>query len=200
LAITVRAPQFQPLEPAMSSSANGTRTTRLGAWLFLITAAMFALSFAAVPFYRIFCQATGYNGTTQRAAAASTQVLGRAITVRFDSNTSSALDWDFQPEQREMRLKIGENALALFRATNRSSYPLTGTATFNVTPEIAGAYFDKVQCFCFTEQTLAPGQSVELPVSFFIDPAILDSPEARNVDEITLSYTFFKVKTGKPAT
>lgn len=178
---------------------RNVRRNRLGAWLFLIPVAMLGLSFAAVPFYRIFCQATGYNGATQRAASASTRVLDRYVTVRFDTNISPTLDWDFQPEQREMRLKIGQNALAFFRVTNRSDHALTGTATFNVTPAAVGGYFDKVQCFCFTRQTLAPGQSAELPVSFFVDPAIINDTDARDFTEITLSYTFFKAKDTKPS-
>ncbi|MEJ2228592.1 MAG: cytochrome c oxidase assembly protein [Alphaproteobacteria bacterium] len=172
---------------------------RFGLWLFLLPVAMLGLSFAAVPFYRMFCQVTGYNGTTQRAAAAPTRVLDRTVTVRFDANISPALDWDFQPEQREIRLKIGENKLAFFRAINRSDKPLTGTATFNVTPEAVGGYFNKIQCFCFTRQTLAPGETAEMPVSFFIDPAIMDDPDARDFTEITLSYTFFKAKDKKTA-
>lgn len=183
-----------------TSGNNGNaHTKRFGVWLFLLPVAMLGLSFAAVPFYRMFCQVTGYNGTTQRAAAAPARVIDRYVTVRFDSNISPALNWEFQPEQREIRLKIGENKLAFYRATNRSDKPLTGTATFNVTPEAVGGYFDKIQCFCFTEQTLAPGETAEMPVSFFIDPAIMDDPDARDFTEITLSYTFFKVKDGKPA-
>lgn len=165
---------------------------RIAAALCVLTAVMVGLSFAAVPLYRMFCQATGYDGTPRRVGAASTRMIDREITVRFDANTSSALDWKFQPAQREMRLKIGENALAFFTAANRSAKPLTGTATFNVTPEIAASYFNKVECFCFTEQRLAPGQMADLPVSFFIDPAIADDPDAKDVGEITLSYTFFK--------
>lgn len=180
-------------------SNRTARVTRLGTWLFLVPAVMLGLSFAAVPFYRLFCQVTGYNGTPQRALASSTRVIDRVLTVRFDSNVSSTLDWEFQPEQRQMRLKIGENALAFYRVTNRTDHTLTGTATFNVTPEAAGGYFDKVQCFCFTEQTLAPGETAQLPVSFFVDPAIMNDPNARNIGEITLSYTFFKAKGGNPA-
>jgi cytochrome c oxidase assembly protein subunit 11 len=160
--------------------------------LVAVVAGMTALSFAAVPLYRIFCAQTGYGGATKRAVAASHDVRDRQITVRFDANISSALNWDFAPEQREVTLKMGENSLALFRATNKSSQALTGTATFNVTPEIAGSYFNKVQCFCFTEQTLAPGQSADFPVSFFVDPAMLEDPDAKNIEEITLSYTFFR--------
>lgn len=172
---------------------------RLGMWLFLLPVAMLGLSFAAVPFYRVFCQVTGYGGTPQRARVASDRILDRMITVRFDSNVSPTLDWEFQPVTREMQVRIGENALAFFRATNRSNHPLTGTATFNVTPETAGGYFDKVQCFCFVEQTLQPGETVEMPVSFFVDPAIMNDTNTKALSEITLSYTFFKAKNGGPA-
>jgi cytochrome c oxidase assembly protein subunit 11 len=137
---------------------------------------------------------TGYGGTTQRAEAGATQILDREITIRFDSNVSSELGWDFKPVEQMIRLKIGESRLAFFQAANRTSAPLTGTSTFNVTPEIAGSYFNKLECFCFTEQTLQAGQAVDMPVEFFIDPAIADDPDARNIQEITLSYTFFKVK------
>jgi cytochrome c oxidase assembly protein subunit 11 len=168
--------------------------------LVLVVAGMTGLSFASVPLYRLFCATTGYGGTTQRVAAPSGAVGEETITVRFDANTSAALKWDFQPEQREITLKVGENSLAFYRAVNRSNTPLTGSATFNVTPEIAGSYFNKVECFCFTEQTLAPGQSADFPVSFFVDPAILADPDAKNLKEITLSYTFFRVnKDGESA-
>jgi cytochrome c oxidase assembly protein subunit 11 len=155
---------------------------------------MVGTSFAAVPLYRMFCQVTGYGGTTQRAKAPSSAVIDRTMTVRFDSNISSSLDWSFRPVQREVQLKLGENSLAFYRAVNRSDKNLTGSATFNVTPEIAGSYFNKIECFCFTEQTLAAGQEVDMPVSFFIDPAILNDPDAKHIEEITLSYTFFKVE------
>jgi cytochrome c oxidase assembly protein subunit 11 len=168
--------------------------------LVLLVVAMAGLSYAAVPLYRMFCEASGYGGATRRAAASSQMAVDRQITVRFDATTSSELNWDFRPEQREVTLKIGENGLAFYRAVNKSSAPLTGTATFNVTPEIAGSYFNKVQCFCFTEQTLAPGQTADFPVSFFIDPAMLNDPDAKNVQEITLSYTFFRVNKGGAST
>ena len=164
--------------------------------LVLLVVAMAGLSYASVPLYRMFCEATGYGGATRRAAAGSHMAVDRRITVRFDATTSSELNWDFRPEQREVTLNVGENSLAFYRAVNKSGAPLTGTATFNVTPEIAGSYFNKVQCFCFTEQTLAPGQTADFPVSFFIDPAMLNDPDAKNVQEITLSYTFFRVNKG----
>jgi cytochrome c oxidase assembly protein subunit 11 len=170
---------------------------RTAFWLSLAAVGMLGLSYAVVPLYQRFCSATGFGGATQRASGPSRDVVDRQITVRFDTNTSSALNWDFRPEQRQVTLKIGENKLAMFRATNKAQTPLTGAATFNVTPEIAGSYFDKVQCFCFTEQTLQPGQTAEFPVSFFIDPAILNDPDAKNIEEITLSYTFFRANKDK---
>jgi cytochrome c oxidase assembly protein subunit 11 len=174
---------------------------RLAFALLGVAAFMVGLSFAAVPLYRIFCQVTGYGGTTQRAEAPSGTVLDRAMTVRFDASTSSELDWSFQPVKRKIALKVGENVLAFYKAVNLSDETLTGTASFNVTPEIAGSYFIKVACFCFTEQTLQPHQSVDMPVSFYIDPAIVDDPDARRIEEITLSYTFFRTEpTDKAAT
>jgi cytochrome c oxidase assembly protein subunit 11 len=154
---------------------------------------MTGLSFAAVPLYDLFCRATGYGGTPARAAAApaASQIAGRTMTIRFDSNVDPKLGWSFQPVRRAMTVKIGENKLAFFRARNEEGVPVTGHATFNVTPEKAAIYFAKIQCFCFTEQRLEPGQTVEMPVSFFVDPAILEDPNVRDVSEITLSYTFY---------
>jgi cytochrome c oxidase assembly protein subunit 11 len=157
-----------------------------------LVAAMVGLSFAAVPLYRIFCQATGYNGTPQRADKGADQVLDRTITVRFDGNVDPALPWRFAPEQRTMEVKIGETALAFFKATNETKGPVTGTAVFNVTPEQVGLYFTKIQCFCFTEQTLAAGASADMPVTFFVDPKIVEDEDTKNITEITLSYTFYR--------
>ncbi len=178
-----------------SAKQGSDANRRIAFRLLTLVAVMIGLTFAAVPLYQLFCQVTGYGGTTQRADAPSTQATDRVISVRFDANTSSRLEWSFRPVENRIALKIGENRLAFYKAANRSDTPLTGTATFNVTPELAGAYFNKVDCFCFIEQTLGPGQEVDMPVSFFIDPAILDDPDARNIEEITLSYTFFKVET-----
>lgn len=161
---------------------------------FALVCVMVGLSFAAVPLYRVFCQVTGYGGTTKRVEANTGPVLDQRITVRFDSNTSGGLPWDFRPAEHTVELKIGENKLAFYRATNTSDKTVRGTATFNVTPEIAGSYFNKVSCFCFTEQTLKAGETVDMPVSFFIDPAIVDDADARGISEITLSYTFFPIK------
>ena len=159
--------------------------------LLLVVGGMTGLSFAAVPLYDMFCRVTGYGGTTQVADAGASKVLDRKITIRFDANISPKLDWRFKPAQTSMEVKIGESALAVYEAHNPTDKPLSGTATYNVTPEIAGYYFSKVQCFCFTEQTLAPGRRMDMPVSFFVNPAIMDDPEAREIEEITLSYTFF---------
>lgn len=158
-----------------------------------VVAGMLGLSFAAVPLYKIFCQVTGFGGTTQRAETSPDRILDRKIKVRFDANLARGMGWKFQPAQTMIELKIGETALAFYEASNTSSKPVRGTATFNVTPEAAGSYFSKIECFCFTEQLLEPGQSADMPVTFFIDPEIVDDPDARNITEITLSYTFFPV-------
>jgi cytochrome c oxidase assembly protein subunit 11 len=157
----------------------------------VFVAGMVGMSFAAVPLYRIFCQATGYDGTPRRAEAAPGHTLDRTITVRFDGNIANGLAWSFRPKQREVKVHVGEVVQVAFIAENRGTATATGTATFNVTPETVGAYFNKIACFCFTEQTLAAGQTAEMPVQFFIDPAIADAKELNYVDTVTLSYTFF---------
>lgn len=161
----------------------------------LLALAMLALGFAAVPLYRLFCQVTGFNGTTQRAnAAAAVPVAdGYTMSIRFDSNVSSALPWKFYPEHPTDKVTIGARDMAIFIAKNLSDKPVTGTATFNVTPSQAGAYFTKIQCFCFTQQTLQPGQEVRMPVLFYVDPKILKDPDNKDTQEITLSYTFYPV-------
>jgi cytochrome c oxidase assembly protein subunit 11 len=156
-----------------------------------LVAAMVGLSFAAVPLYRMFCQATGYGGVPQKAEMAPDEVLDRTITVRFDANVARGLPWKFAPVQRVIEVKIGETALAFFRASNSSDKPVTGTAGFNVAPDIAGRYFTKIECFCFTKQRLAAGESIEMPVTFFVDPKIVDDEGTKNLSEITLSYTFY---------
>ncbi len=152
---------------------------------------MVGLSFAAVPLYQLFCQVTGYGGTTQLAEAAPAVVAERTITVRFNADTGPDLPWRFQPVQREMTVHLGESAIAYFVDENTSSRPVLGSATFNVTPQKVGIYFKKIDCFCFTEQFLGAGERAELPVTFFVDPAILDDRNTREVTAITLSYTFF---------
>jgi cytochrome c oxidase assembly protein subunit 11 len=153
--------------------------------------AMVGLAYASVPIYRLFCQATGFGGTTQRAEQAPARPGDQMVTVRFDSNISSGLPWSFTPIQLEQKVKLGEQTMAYYRVTNTSKRETTGTAVFNVTPPQAGAYFDKIQCFCFTRQTLKPGETAELPVVYFVDPALADDPEVKKVNTITLSYTFY---------
>jgi len=156
---------------------------------------MVGMAYAAVPLYRIFCQVTGYGGATQISEENSEVVLSKTINVRFDGNMSKKLDWSFKPAQRQITLKIGETRLAIYKAKNLGTTRTSGTATFNVTPVAAGAYFDKIACFCFTKQTLEPGESVDMPVSFFIDPDIVNDKDLDGVSTITLSYTFFPAKT-----
>lgn len=174
-----------------------------GSWIplacTLCVAGMVGLAYASVPLYSLFCQVTGFGGTTRSADQGADRVLDRSVTVRFDANTSRDMPWRFRPAQGEVRIKVGETGLAFFEATNTTKRTLTGTATFNVTPPQAGAYFNKLECFCFTEQTLQPGETVEMPVSFFIDPEMVKDRSARSITQVTLSYTFFPVAEEKRA-
>ncbi|MCW2393950.1 MULTISPECIES: cytochrome c oxidase assembly protein [unclassified Sphingobium] len=166
----------------------------------LVAVAMLGLGFAAVPLYRLFCQVTGFGGTTQRvdaaeaAQAVSLQTQGRQLSIRFDSNIGGGIPWEFYPEKRRVTVGVGGKSMAIFIAKNTSNKPVTGRAVFNVTPEYVGKYFSKVQCFCFTEQTLQPGQQVRMPVLFYVDKAFLDDSDGKDVQEITLSYTFYPVE------
>ena len=184
---------------AITADATARRHTRTAVACLGVFALMLGASFAAVPLYRMFCQVTGYGGTTQRAVKPSENVLEREVVIRFDANVSRGLTWDFAPEVRTVKTRIGENTLAFYRATNTSDRQMTGTASFNVTPEIAGAYFNKIECFCFTEQTLKPGESIEMPLTFFVDPAIMQNAQAARIDHITLSYTFHPTEPTAPA-
>ena len=159
---------------------------------------MVGLSYASVPLYALFCQATGFGGTIQRATTAPDSAIERTMTIRFDANMAGSLGWNFYPEQLEMKVKVGEERLAHYHAENVSQKTMTGSAIFNVSPPTAGAYFNKIQCFCFTEQTLGPGESADFPVVFFIDPAIAEDPDLRALGTVTLSYTFYPVD--KPGT
>ncbi|MGE6740983.1 cytochrome c oxidase assembly protein [Allorhizobium pseudoryzae] len=159
---------------------------------------MVGAAYASVPLYRLFCQVTGYNGTTQRVEQYSETILDRTMRVSFDANTSTGLNWEFKPVDKMVEPRIGETVQINYMATNRSPVPVTGTAVFNVTPMEAGAYFNKVQCFCFTETTLKPGETLEMPVVFFIDPEIVKAEETRNIKNITLSYTFYPSQGAKP--
>ena len=180
--------------------ASGEKKSNISALTLCLglTFGMLCMSYAAVPLYEIFCQVTGYAGTTQRAEDTSGKVLQRKIIVRFDSNISSELDWEFGPKQREITLPIGEKSQAFYVAKNLSNSTTYGTATFNVSPGAAGIYFNKIDCFCFTEQKLTPGQSVDMPVVFFIDPDIVNDPLMKDATTITLSYTFFPDEDAEP--
>ena len=179
--------------PTRANPAFANR--RLGLALAGIVAGMVGVSFAAVPLYTLFCQVTGFGGTTQRASLSPDAPIGRVMTVRFDANVAGTdLPWTFEPIQREVKVQVGEERLAYYRARNNGPVALTGTATFNVTPHKAGLYFQKIACFCFAEQRLEPGESLEMPVSFFIDPDIVKDANLTEVATVTLSYTFFRAK------
>jgi cytochrome c oxidase assembly protein subunit 11 len=161
--------------------------------LLAVVAGMVGLAFASVPLYRLFCSATGFGGTTQRASSAPTRVSTALITMRFDAQVAPGLDWEFRPLTGTLAVHPGTQNEVFFRAVNRSKMPVTAQAVYNVTPAKAGIYFDKLQCFCFDNQTLAPGQSVDLGVVFFVDPDMLSDPSTSEVRAITLSYTMFRV-------
>jgi cytochrome c oxidase assembly protein subunit 11 len=172
------------------------RNTRTVVALGGVACFMVGMSFAAVPLYDLFCRVTGFGGTTMRADAAPGAVDDRTIRVRFDASVMG-IDWDFRPVQRVMTVRLGEQGLAFYEATNTSDRPITGTASYNVAPYSTGGYFSKIECFCFTEQTIQPGQTVQFPVAFFVDPAIVEDAEAGKVPEITLSYTFYETEESK---
>jgi cytochrome c oxidase assembly protein subunit 11 len=175
----------------LSSVARRNRSVAMRAALFGLS--MLALAFASVPLYRAFCAATGFDGTTQRAEAAPGATAGE-IGVRFDANIAPALPWKFVPEQETVRIHPGERTTIYYDAQNYTARNTTGQAVFNVSPAQAGQYFSKIECFCFTEQTLKPGQRVRMPVVFFVDPKLRTDPTTRDIDEITLSYTFYPVE------
>jgi cytochrome c oxidase assembly protein subunit 11 len=183
-------------------ATRSTRHRRNGATVVLlvsVVAGMVGLSFASIPLYRLFCQATGLGGTTQRAAAAPAKAAAALVTIRFDAETASDLGWEFRPLQNTVTVHPGEERQIFYRARNKSAEPVIGSATYNVTPAKAGIYFDKLQCFCFSEQHLAAGQSADMGVTFFVDPDILTDPNTSDVQTITLSYTMFRVhQSGRP--
>lgn len=181
----------QPAEPAPAKAGN-QRTNRIVALScasFFV--AMIGMAYAAVPLYQMFCQVTGYGGTTQRVEQMSDVILDKTIKVRFDANVSGGLPWDFKPVQREVTVRIGETTIINYEAHNISDKPASGRATFNVSPGLTGSYFNKVQCFCFTDTTLAAGETMEMPVMFFVDPDIVKDKDLQGLTTITLSYTFF---------
>lgn len=177
-----------------------TKNLRTGLMAGALAISMVGVGFAAVPLYRLFCQVTGFGGTTMRvdeAQAATVVPTTKTVVVRFDANQSSDLPWEFKPERPTDTVTIGARDMSIFIAKNLSDQAVTGTASFNVTPAIAGQYFNKIQCFCFTEQTLKAGQQVRMPVVYYVDPKILTDPYTKNIEEITLSYTFYPVDPGK---
>ena len=171
------------------------RNARTGLIFAGLACSMVGMGYAAVPLYRMFCQSTGFNGTARidLNAHAPGAVVGKIVSVRFDSNVNSKLDWKFGPEEQTKRVAIGAREMTFFDATNDGKAKVTGTAAFNITPDQAAKYFVKIQCFCFTKQTLSPGQSRRMPVVFYVDPKFADDPDTKDISEITLSYTFFPV-------
>jgi len=190
------------MAPIASAATLDQRNRRVMLFALLAALAMLGLGFAAVPLYNMFCSVTGFGGTTQRATASEAALAeqmarsagGKTYTIRFDGNLARGMPWEFRPAQTTDVVGIGQRDMATFIARNDSDVPITGTATFNVEPEQAGAYFNKIQCFCFTEQTLQPGQEVRMPVLYYVDPAALDDPNMAGVEQITLSYTFHRAK------
>lgn len=182
------------IKKSMVQRENDYRKRGTALVLFSVVVGMVGLAFASEPLYRIFCQVTGYAGTTQVATSVpkSNEVLKRIVAVRFDANVNSKMPWSFKPVQREIKVRLGEQALAYFEATNNSDQPLVGTASFNVTPYKAAIHFNKIDCFCFTQQVLKPGQIMKMPVSFFVDPELAKDSGADDLTTITLSYTFFQ--------
>ena len=177
--------------PSAPRKADSRRRAATALVLGGVVCGMVGLAFGAVPLYKLFCQVTGFGGTTQVAEEAPVTIGERVVTVRFNADTARDLPWHFKPEQREIKVRVGEMAMAFYNAVNQSDRALIGTSTFNVTPVKAGAYFNKIECFCFEEQTLAPGERADFPVSFFVDPDIVEDRRLDDVTTITLSYTFF---------
>ena len=177
--------------------ALANRNRRVGAYALGLALAMLALGYASVPLYRLFCQVTGFGGTTQRVTveqAKKVAVAGGDISIRFDANVDRAFPWEFRPERVTDTIHLGGRRMAIYVARNTSDRAITGRATYNVEPEAAGRYFNKIECFCFTEQTLQPGQEVRMPVIYYVDPKIRQDEDARDIEQITLSYTFHEIK------
>lgn len=170
------------------------RNLRLVGGLAGVGVVMLGLTFAAVPLYDLFCRVTGYGGTPSQSDAGADRVLDREITIRFDASVDRDMPWRFKPEQTTMKIRIGETGLAFYEATNPTDHVVAGSASYNVTPFSAGGYFTKIDCFCFTEQVLQPGEAVRMPVTFYVDPEIVDDPEAALARTITLSYTFHEIE------
>ncbi len=175
----------------MQTPSSQRANRRLGMTLAAVVVGMVGMAYASVPLYNLFCRVTGYGGTTQRADAAPGAAGERTFVIRFNADVSPDLDWGFRPEAHEVTVRVGEEKLAFYRAVNNGYEPVVGTAVYNVSPQKVGAYFNKVQCFCFEQQILKPGEEMDFPVSFFVDPEIIDDRNLDDVKIITLSYTFF---------
>lgn len=188
--MTASPPDHDPRPHGAADTAR--RNRRVAVVLGGVVAGMIGLSFASVPLYSLFCRVTGFGGTTMVATKAADRVLDRVITVQFNADVNNSLPWEFAPDQRSVDVRLGEAMTITYHARNLSDKAVVGTAAYNVTPDKAGQYFNKLQCFCFTEQRLEPGQRVEMPVNFYVDPALADDPEMADVKIITLSYTFFR--------
>ena len=180
-------------EPAPRNRKQLRRDALIAAGCGVLVAAMVGASFAAIPLYKIFCRVTGFAGTTQVARIAPKHELGRELTIRFDSNVAPGLPWKFEPEQNEIKLHIGEVATVHYKVINEAARTITAQASYNVTPTTVGAYFDKINCFCFTEQTMKPGETREMTVVFYVDPKIVDDRDQDPLNTITLSYTFYRL-------
>jgi cytochrome c oxidase assembly protein subunit 11 len=170
------------------------KNARLGLRVLAVVLGMVGLSFASVPLYSLFCKVTGFDGTTQVSAALPDKIIEREMRIQFNADTGQNMPWSFKPEQRDVTVKLGQKGLAAYHAHNPLSEPVAGTAVYNVTPLKVGKYFHKIQCFCFSEQILAPGQDMSMPVLFFVDPALDEDPDMRDVKTITLSYTFYRTE------
>ncbi|HMA57613.1 MAG TPA: cytochrome c oxidase assembly protein [Pseudolabrys sp.] len=183
------------VRPAKQSDRKPLRRDALvAACCGAVVVGMVGAAYAAVPFYNWFCKTTGFGGTTQVAEKAPDQVLGRTLTIRFDSNVTPGLPWRFQPEQNEIQVRIGEVATVNYKVINEAAREIAGQASYNVSPPTVGAYFDKINCFCFTEQRLKAGETREMTVVFYVDPAIVKDPDQDNLNTITLSYTFYRLR------
>jgi cytochrome c oxidase assembly protein subunit 11 len=180
-------------EPMPRNSKRLRRDVMIAAGCGVFVAAMVGAAYAAVPLYNMFCRATGFGGTTQVSSSAPAHELGRALTIRFDSNVAAGLPWKFVPEQNSIRLRIGEVATVHYKVINEAARTITAQASYNVTPTTVGAYFDKINCFCFTEQTMKPGETREMTVVFYVDPKIVDDRDQDPLNTITLSYTFYRL-------
>ncbi|WP_425353839.1 cytochrome c oxidase assembly protein [Ancylobacter gelatini] len=189
------APDASVSRSAASPRASNRRHRVVAASCGVFVLAMVGAAYAAVPLYQMFCQVTGFGGATKVAASAPNQTLDREVEIRFDANVAPGLPWAFAPEQRSVTVKLGETKLAYYRVENRGKETVTASATYNVAPALAGYHFAKMQCFCFTDQTLQPGDVLDMPVVFFVDPALADDKDLDGLKTITLSYTFF----AKPA-